>query len=210
MKIIPQSIKVLTSVNQFEVLMRIERAGRVCYQSEDRVKVGSFEKFVKMLIERGHESVLEHESISVRIITDRGVSHELVRHRLASYSQESTRYVDYDEVTVIQPWVMGSEVPKEIFDQWERACELATIYYRTLRAEGVAPEIARSVLPTCLKTEIVMTANLREWRHILKLRTSAAAHPQIRELCGLILEEFKKLLPVVFGDINNEETATKS
>lgn len=202
MKVIPQSIEVLTPIKPAAMLSRIERAGRVCYQSEDRITVGSFERFVKMLIERGHESVLEHESISVRIITDRGVSHELVRHRLAAYSQESTRYVKYDDIEVIEPPGLKGNT----YLAWEQGVADSELAYRRMIIYGCAPEIARSVLPTCLKTELVMTANLREWRHILKLRTSKAAHPQIREVCGLILTEFKKLLPVVFGDINNEET----
>jgi len=193
----------------------IEIAGRTCYKSEQ----GDWEetkKFVANLIKRDHESVIEHFSVTVKFIVDRGVSHELVRHRLCSFSQESTRYCNYSGgVTfVIPPWakyVTGtykdvSNCP-EYWDNdkagmiWFCAMVNAEADYLKLLKEGWTPQQARSVLPNSLKTEIVMTANLREWRHVLKLRTSQAAHPQMREIMVPLLVEFRKFIPVVFDDL---------
>ena len=206
MRIIEPSITVETSVTQEEILKHIEKAGRVCYKSEGNIKDGSAEKFIKGILDRGHESVIEHFSLTVRIICDRGVTHEIVRHRLASYSQESTRYCNYagdrfgNEITVIKP-CFWKEDSKE-FANWKSAMLFAQECYFRLIDCGAKPQEARSVLPNSLKTEIVMTANLREWRHFLKLRTSKAAHPQMREVACMILDEFKSRYPVIFGDIN--------
>jgi len=181
----------------FKILARIERAGRTCYKSEDKITKGSSVKFVNGLIVRGHDSVLEHVSLSVRIICDRGVSHEIVRHRIASYSQESTRYCRYkDEIQVIQP--PGLNVKGYL--NWKNAMVQCENSYRFMLIQGVSPQIARSVLPTCLKTELVMTANLREWRHFFRLRNALAAHPQMREVAGMILKLFVKSIPVVFDE----------
>jgi thymidylate synthase (FAD) len=179
----------------------IEQAGRTCYKSEDKITVESAEKFVQSIIKRGHESVIEHAWASVRFITNRGVTHELVRHRLCSFSQESTRYVDYqDEMEFIKPvWWNGSDVQKQHI--WKTAMLDAENYYRSLRFLGWRPEQAREVLPNSLKTEIVVSANVREWRHIFKLRTSKAAHPQMRALMLDCLEGFKKEIPIIFDDI---------
>lgn len=206
MRIIEPSITVETNVTQEDILKHIERAGRVCYKSEGNIKDGSAEKFIKGILDRGHESVIEHFSLTVRIVCDRGVTHEIVRHRLASYSQESTRYCNYagdrfgNEITVIKPcfWKEGS---KE-FSNWKSAMLYTEECYFRLIDCGATPQEARSVLPNSLKTEIVMTANLREWRHFLKLRTSKAAHPQMREVACMILDEFSAKYPVIFGDIN--------
>lgn len=208
MKIIYPSITLETDAAQEDILKHLEKAGRVCYKSEGRIKDGSAEKFIAGILKRGHESVIEHYSLTVRIVCDRGVTHEIVRHRLASYSQESTRYCNYtgdkfgNEITVIKPcyWEEGSEE----FANWKRAMFFAEDYYFRLIKSGATPQEARSVLPNSLKTEIVMTANLREWRHFLKLRTGAAAHPQMREVACLILDEFTKRYPVIFGDIKAE------
>lgn len=206
MRIIEPSITVETNVTQEDILKHIERAGRVCYKSEGNVKDGSAEKFVRGILARGHESVIEHCFLTVRIVCDRGVTHEIVRHRLASYSQESTRYCNYagdrfgNEITVIKPcfWKEGS---KE-FANWKSAMLYTEQCYFRLIDCGATPQEARSVLPNSLKTEIVMTANLREWRHFLKLRTSKAAHPQMREVACMILDEFSAKYPVIFGDIS--------
>ena len=208
MKIIYPSITLETDVTQEDILKHIEKAGRVCYKSEDRIKEDSAAKFVAGILRRGHESVIEHYSLTVRIVCDRGVTHEIVRHRLASYSQESTRYCNYtgdkfgNEITVIKPcfWKEDSEA----FANWKRAMFFAEDYYFRLINNGATPQEARSMLPNSLKTEIVMTANLREWRHFLKLRTSKAAHPQMREIAGMILREFSARYPVIFGDIKAE------
>ena len=183
-------------------LQIIELAGRTCYKSEDKITEESAEKFVRGILKSGHESVIEHVSATVRFITNRGVTHELVRHRLCAFSQESTRYVDYqNEMEFIIPvwWDDGSKGAKETFTA---AIKDAEWFYKELRNKGWRPEQAREVLPNALKTEIVVTANMREWRHIFKLRTSKAAHPQIRELMTSCLKGFKERIPVLFDDIN--------
>lgn len=188
------------------ILKQIELAGRTAYKSEDKITPDSAKDFVKMIMERGHQSVIEHQFITVRIICDRGVSHEIVRHRLASYTQESTRYCNYtkgkfgSEITVIEPcfWTQNDERYKV----WKQTIEQIEAGYNKLIELGATPQEARSVLPNSLKTEIVMTMNLREWRHFFTLRTSKAAHPQMREVAVPLLEEFKKSIPNIFDDIN--------
>lgn len=221
MKIIKPYFQILSKINSGEILRNIERAGRVCYKSEDKITDNSAEKFVHMLISKGHESVLEHEKISVLFVCDRGVSHELVRHRLASFSQESTRYCDYSkkndgEIVFIQPpWITDRSIeimeasifnfPPSIPETdgiWYRCLQEISYRYKKLLEEGWIPQQARTVLPNSLKTEIVVTANLREWRLILKQRTSKAAHPQMRELMIPLLKEFKQNIPIIFNDIN--------
>jgi thymidylate synthase (FAD) len=168
-----------------------------------------------MVVKRGHHSVIEHAFMSVRFICDRGVTHELVRHRLAAYSQESTRYCNYKGgVTfVIPPWInlpngkySKSEQFKESYQAaiWLKTLAVAEAAYEDLLEYDWSPQQARSVLPNSLKTEIVMTANLREWMHVFKLRTSKAAHPQIRELMFPLLEEVKILVPIIFDNIKGE------
>ena len=214
MRVIEQSHEILTDLtNPRAIMERIERAGRTCYKSEAKGTGEGARAFVKRIIAQGHLSVIEHESLSVRFITDRGVTHELVRHRLASYSQESTRYCDYegDGVVVIRPvWLeegvigdWGSDRsitgPPPADREWLLAMMWAEQSYRILRAFGWQPQQARAVLPNSLKTEIVMTANFREWRHVLELRTAKAAHPQIRALMEPLRRELAQALPEVFG-----------
>ena len=190
-----------------DILNKIEKIGRVCYKSEDRITKDSSEKFVRSLIKSGHESVLEHISVSVRFITNRSVTHELVRHRLCSFSQESTRYVKYDgKMEFINPvWFRGDTLKKdeEVLSEitFIKACYSSEIAYHKLLDNGWKPEQAREILPNALKTEIVVTANLREWRHIFKLRTSKKAHPQIRELFKSCLDGFKREIPIIFDNI---------
>lgn len=200
-------------------LVLIERAGRTCYKSEDKAEHGSDERFVSMLLKRGHESVLEHVSATVRVVCDRGVSHEIVRHRIASYSQESTRYCDYNDggiAFVIPPWVNISPTVFNIIEDsplvydtmdafWLMSMRDAAKSYEHLRKLGWRPEQARSVLPNSLKTEMVITMNFREWRHFFKLRLAPAAHPQMRELAWLILAELRVKVPVVFEEFVTKE-----
>jgi len=201
MKIVNPEVKLLWITP--EPIKAIERAGRVCYKSEEKITDESADKFVGMLVSRGHDAMIEHAVASLLFICDRGVTHEFVRHRLASYAQESTRYCNYakdkfgKEISVIRP--PGLNV--STFYTWEQAVLEAEIRYLNLIADGVSPQIARSVLPNCLKTEIVATANFREWRYILKLRRSPAAHPQIREVMELALNILVKEAPVVFKDL---------
>ena len=212
MKIIEPYIELEDKIDGQAILKKIERIGRVCYKSENNIKDDSAERFIKSIIARGHESVLEHVSISVRVICDRGVSHEIVRHRVASYSQESTRYCNYsnekfgNELTFIKPCFWETENKDKTLNGklliWEDTMQGIENNYIALLKSGATPEQARSVLPNSLKTEIVMTMNLREWRHFLKLRCAKAAHPQAREIANMILKEFKEKIPVIFDDIN--------
>ena len=246
MRIILPSFEILTPISDggIEELKQIERAARTCYKSEGKItKDGeSAKKMVEMLIKKGHEAMLEHSQLSVKFITDRGVSHELVRHRLCSYAQESTRWVDYNkagELTFVLPyefnkffmknddlrddfshWMQLAEEgnASETFDDilyhekgekvhdgfyyWLSAMQMAEVAYKGMRDDGCTPQLARSVLPNSLKTEIVVTANYREWRNILKLRTAPDAHPDIRSLMTELLKELRRQgLATIFGDI---------
>ena len=203
-----------------EDIQLIEAAGRVCYKSEEKITDTSFIDFLERIVRKGHESVLEHSMLTVRFICDRGVSHELVRHRLASFSQESTRYCNYGgDVTFILPLYLqyGSRLVEKVglsdedicecwaYADWYNAMAYAERAYTNMLKRGKrSAQEARAVLPNSTKTEVVMTANLREWRHILKLRTSKAAHPQMRELMCPLLEDLKASIPVIFDDISGE------
>jgi thymidylate synthase (FAD) len=179
--------------------LAIEEAGRTAYQSADKITADSAGAFIRKLDRLGHLSVFEHASATIKFVIDRGVSHELVRHRLASYTQESTRFCCYakdkygGEISVIEPPGLGVHN-----DEWKNACYRAELSYLGMIRNGIAPQIARSVLPTCLKTEIVVTANFREWLHIFKLRTSSAAHPQIREVMKIAQGLLAAIAPNVF------------
>ena len=205
MKVIDARYEILDKIDGMEVLKKIERAARTCYKSEYYIKESSAERLVKSLIDRGHEAMLEHYSFSIKFICDRGVSHELVRHRMASFAQESTRYCNYskdkfgNELTFIKPCFF--EKGEQKYNIWAISMERAEKTYFNLLSVGCTPEKARSVLPNSIKTEIVMTANLREGRHFLKLRTAQAAHPQMRELTIPLLKELKEKIPVMFDDI---------
>lgn len=205
MIVIEPSFEILQEVDSWEILKRLERIGRVCYKSEGKITDTSCESFLSNIIARGHESVIEHEKLTVKFICDRGVSHELVRHRLASYSQESTRYCNYSkdrfgsELTFIKPcfWQEDSEA----YRVWEQAMAEAERGYFRLLELGASPQEARSLLPNSLKTEIVATMDLREWRHFFKMRAAPAAHPQMRQIAGALLRDLQQRLPVIFGDI---------
>lgn len=202
MKIVKPQHEILTSFDYREMLCNIEAAGRTCYKSEEKITATSAASFVRRIIKGGHHSVIEHENLSVRFVCDRGVTHEIVRHRLAAYSQESTRYCNYSGsgiVLIHPPGLTDQQKERREKHFWT----VQALYDQEI-SEGLSPQIARGVLPNALKTEIVMTANLREWRHVLKLRTSKAAHPQMRELMQPLLEELWSRLPVFFDDIGEE------
>lgn len=209
MKVINASYVILSDISEggLKELQHIEKIGRVCYKSEDKINPdgSSAKEFVKMLIGRGHEAMIEHSSLSVKFIVDRGVSHELVRHRIASFAQESTRYCNYSkdkfgkEVTFISPLFFDRDTVPYLL--WEKAMKSAEELYFSLLDFGVSPQEARSVLPNSTKTEIIITANYREWRNFFKLRTAAAAHPQMREVTIPLLRELKNKIPVIFDDI---------
>lgn len=206
MKIIEPSVEILTPLDA--VYKHLEQCGRVCYKSENKTAPGSAEKFLKRIVMSGHESVLEHYSITFKVVCDRAVSHQIVRHRIASYSQESQRYCNYtkdgfqNEITVIRPAFASPGSGK--YNAWYASCDTAEQAYFYLINEGCTPQEARAVLPNCTKTEIVCTMNIRELRHFLKLRTSKAADPAIREVAGMLLEKVKESLPVLFDDIGGD------
>lgn len=212
MILVNPEVEIIDMADYSDILRKIEKIGRVCYKSEDRIQNDSAEKFIDGIIKRGHESVIEHESVTVKVICDRGVTHEIVRHRVASYSQESTRYCNYskdkfqNQISVIDistgfSYDMDNPAHCQKYEIWHEAMENAEkSYFRMLEA-GASPQEARSVLPNSLKTELIMTMNLREWRHFFKLRLADRAHPQMKEISKLILEVFRQKLPVFFQDI---------
>jgi thymidylate synthase (FAD) len=208
MKIIKPTFVIESSINSNEILKQIEKAGRTAYKSEDKITEDSSAKFVKMIMNRDHLSVIEHSFITIRVICDRGVSHEIVRHRLASYTQESTRYCNYskgkfgNEITVIEPCFWDENDEK--YKIWLGTIKQIEESYNKLISLGATPQEARSILPNSLKTEIVITMNLREWVHFFKLRTTKTAHPQMREIAILLLKEFQKKIPEIFSIISLE------
>ena len=205
MKVIEPYFEILHMADAHEIYRHLELAARTCYKSEDRIDQGTAEALLKRLLKTGHESVIEHISITVRLVCDRGVTHELVRHRLCSFSQESTRYANYSkekfgrEITVIKPffWQEGSDQYKE----WESAMEACERSYLALLDSGAKAQEARSVLPNSLKTDIVVTANIREWMHVFNLRCSPASHPQMRQVMLPLLNEFYTRIPVLFESL---------
>ena len=224
MNILKAGFEILTPISEggIEELKHIEKIGRVCYKSEGKITEDgeSAKKFVKMLINRGHEAMIEHSSLSVKFVVDRGVSHELVRHRIASFAQESTRYVNYslekfgNEINVIdirngidldnKMKNMDSDTISAIMGEWCLAMEDAEKHYMKMIELGATPQIARSVLPNSTKTEITISANYREWRNFFKLRVPNTAHPQMREVTIPLLKELKRRLPIIFDDIEEE------
>ncbi|MFH1092396.1 MAG: FAD-dependent thymidylate synthase [Pseudomonadota bacterium] len=208
MKVISPSYEIMFMPEGETLLKTLELAGRTCYKSEEKINADSAKGFVKRILKSGHHSVIEHAGITVRFICDRGVTHELVRHRLAAYSQESTRYANYwqsrfgQEITVIKPFFWEEDSPE--YALWLKAMAEAEKAYMALIERGAKPEEARSVLPNSLKTEIVMTANIREWRHVFELRCSKAAHPQIRQIMLPLLDELHRLTPVIFDDLYDQ------
>ena len=211
MKIIKPSFEILTPIDRESIYKQIERVARTCYKSEDQITDTSAPKMVKALISRKHLAMIEHAHVSVKFICDRGVTHEIVRHRVASYAQESTRYCNYNsgkhgnEITVIEPFFFQPSTPE--YAARKASCETSETMYQQLIDMGRSPQEARSVLPNSLKTEIVVTMNLREWIHFFNLRvlgTTGAPHPQIKEAALPVLEAFAKELPEVFGEMYNE------
>jgi len=229
MKIIKPYCRIETDLskeNVVRMLKSIEDSGRICYQSSHKITENSYLDFIKNKINIGkinaHESVIEHEYLKVRFICDRGISHELVRHRIAAFSQESTRFCNYStdkfdkHLTFIQPcWfrnnytgehdniseILYLDFENEAVKSWIFHCYNNENLYHSLINDGWKPEEARSILPNSLKTEIVITADLREWRHIFKMRTSNKAHPQMRELMIPLLNELKSIIPIIFDNI---------
>lgn len=208
MNIIEPYVKV-PEINGPALLKNIELYGRVCYKSEDKMTENSYEGMIRSLLKLGHESVIEHEKITVCFVVDRGVSHELVRHRIASFSQSSTRYCNYsndkfgNEITVINPFFFDEN--SEEYKVWHSCCKTAEVDYIRLIGLGRSPQEARSILPNSLMTEVVTTFNLREWRHFFRLRCDAAAHPQMRQVAIPLLCYFREVIPILFDDISYDE-----
>ncbi len=208
MKIIKPSYEILFMEPAADIYKRIEKVGRICYKSEDLITEESAPKFVSMLLGRGHEAMIEFADIIVKFTVDRGVSHEIVRHRLCSFAQESTRYCNYSKgkfdggITVIEPFDFKPRSAKGL--AWKAAMKASEMAYLALIKMGVQAQWARSVLPNSLKTEIAVKANLREWRWFFRKRADKAAHPQMREVAVPLLKEFKQRLPIVFDDIPEE------
>ena len=218
---IKATYEILTPVSEGGIreLQHIEKIGRVCYKSEDYITEDgeSAKKFVAMLIRNGHEAMIEHSFLSVKFTVDRGVSHELVRHRIASFAQESTRYCNYAKDKFgaecafidLEPGIMLDNKMKKmsaeeialILAEWKSAMEDAERHYMKLLELGATPQIARAVLPNSTKTEITVSANYREWRNFFKLRVPADIHPQMREVTIPLLKELKGMIPVIFDDI---------
>ena len=218
MNIVQPSFQIMKYDKQ--ALSFLEKIGRICYKSEDKIKKGSAEKFIENIIHRDHTAMVEHSSITVKFIHNRGFSHELVRHRLSSFAQESTRYVDYNkdkykkELTFIAPyWEKGEFLKKEqmqanilhAYDLWYGTMWEIEKTYKEMKDLGTDTDAVRGILPNDIKTEIVITANFREWRKILSLRTAKVAHPDMRRVMIPLLQELKKNIPVIFNDINTGE-----
>ena len=235
MKLIKPSYEIITDLEKSEVrkmLKTLEKVARTCYKSEDKITEDSADKIIEMLIKKGHEAMIEFVDIIVKFTCDRGISHEIVRHRLASYAQESTRYCNYskdkfdNQITFIIPfWInldAGEYLTKwDSTDMYLQKCkkepnneadyywfkEMANSekYYQKLINLGWQPQQARTILPNSLKTEINVKFNLREWRHFFKMRCSSSAHPQMRELTVPLLDEFKIKIPILFDDLIYEK-----
>lgn len=208
------------NINGEEVLKTIEKVARTCYKSEDKITEQSAKNMVKNLIIRGHEAMIEFYDITVKLTCDRGITHEIVRHRMGSYAQESTRYCNYstdkfnNQLTYIDIYngiMLDTKMKKydvdkinSIIEEWQKACEDSEKHYLKMIELGATPQIARSVLNNSIKTEINIKMNLREWRHFFKLRADKSAHPQMREVSLKLLKEFKKIIPIVFDDLSFE------
>lgn len=208
MRIVNAYVEILSELDGDRILRSIETYARTAHKTEGKGTNESTRQFVRRLIAQGHLSVVEHEIVTFRVVCDRAIAHQITRHRIASYTQESTRYCDYSDerfggqITVIRPpfWPEGSTG----YSLWLQAMGEAERAYVNLIATGSTPEQARVVLPLGLKTELVMTMNLRQWRHFLSVRTGNDAHPQIRSLALSMLEELQSRIPIVFDDLVEE------
>lgn len=210
-KIIEPSFEILTPIDGNQILKHIEKCGRTCYQSYENETEGtsSAEKMIKMLIKMGHESVLEHFLITIKAKIDVGNYKDLTRHRFASFSIESTRFCNYskgkfgNELTVISPCNMDKS--SGIYHIWLKTMNDIEKAYIDMSEMGAKPDQLRMILPHSLAAEVTMSANLREWRHIFKMRCQKAAHPSVRQIMLQVLNEFKKQIPVIFDDLIFEE-----
>lgn len=204
--------RVLVPADQLDgkIINRLERCARICYKSENSPGAYSGGDFLKHLLQSGHESVIEHEKITVLFIVDRGISHEIVRHRIASYSQESTRYCNYskgkfgEEITVIEPYYFVNR--PEAYGVWKSSCLEAEQRYMQLMGQNCTAQEARAVLPNSLKTELAATMDIRSWRNFFRLRATLNAHPQMKQVAIPLLLKFQVELPALFEDLNHDKS----
>lgn len=218
MKVIKPSYEIITDLDSNRILKDIERAARSCYKSEDKITEESATDFIARLLKKGHEAMIEHSYLSVNFIVNRGFTHECVRHRLAAFAQESTRYCNYSkgkfgtELSILKPrYIDKLEVDNiEAFQVWQETMlylEKQYIKMATKKEDGglgISPQIARDILPIGVKAEITVSCNLREWRHIFKMRTHQTAHPIMHELMRPLCEELKTKIPVLFDEFTWE------
>ena len=205
-RVIEPGFEYLDEINGDQILKKLEKCIRTCYKSENNITDDSAQRMIEMVIKSGHTSTLEHANISIKFITDRGVTHELVRHRHCGFSQESTRYCAYEKdkfgnkLTVVKPVMLQKDSNQ--YGYWKNCMDvIAKQYFDFKRYFDVKNDVARGLLPNDLKTEICVTASLREWRSIFDLRCDKAAHPSIRYLMTLLLDDLHKKIPVVFDDL---------
>ena len=207
MRLVEPWIKV-ENFDGVKIMKRIERACRTCYRSEDKISEESYKNLLTNCLNRGHESVLEHEKITVRIYSDIGTYKDLTRHRFASFSVESTRYCSYNkdkygnEIAVVNPVYIED---KEVFETWKKAIEDMEKAYMKMKELGASTDMCREILPHSTAAEYTMTANIREWKHILELRTTNHVHPSIRQVLIPLLLLFKEQMPEIFGDIEYDK-----
>ena len=207
MRIVEPWIKV-ERIDGKKIMKRIERACRTCYRSEGKITDDSYKNLINNCITRGHESVLEHEKVTVRIYSDIGSYKDLTRHRFASFSVESTRYCSYDkdkygnEIAFINPVYIED---KEMYKVWGKTMQEIEKNYIKMKKLGATTDMCRELLPHSTAGEYTMTANIREWKHILSLRTTKYVHPSIRQVLIPLLKYFKEEMPEIFGNIEYDE-----
>lgn len=204
MKIIEPYI-IMEKYDAKKIMKNLEKACRTCYRSEDKITEESYKTLLKNCINRGHESILEHEKITIQMVCDIGVYKDLTRHRLASFSIESTRYCNYgkdkfdNEIKFIKPCNIDED--SEIYDFWKHTMERVEMNYLHMAARGATPDQMRMLLPHSTAALVTMTANIREWKHILSLRTTMHTHPSVQQVMIPLLLKFEKDMPEVFGNI---------
>jgi len=211
MKIVEPYI-IIPKIDGINIMKNIEKGCRTCYRSEGSITEDSYKRLLSNCLNRGHESVMEHEKITIRMKCDVGVYKDLTRHRIASFSIESTRYCNYgkdkfdNEISFIKPCNIDDE---ELYKDWEDACKTIEKYYLDMTQKGATPDQMRMILPHSTAAEVTMTANIREWRHILSLRASKFTHPAVQQLMIPLLLHLRQEMPELFSDIEYNEDFEK-
>lgn len=208
-KIITPSVELLTPLDGEAILKHLELCARNCYKSEDKITSDSAHKMVRKLLEMGHEAMIEHFNLTAKITCDLGVYKDITRHRHVSYAIESTRYCNYskgkfgNELSMIKPCHIQEGTAE--YNLWLQTMEMIEKNYNAMAALGCKPDQLRMLLPHSIKADVVMTANLREWRHIFKLRCAPAAHPSVQQVMKMLLKKLKAEIPVIFDDITYDD-----